>query len=141
MSSLANVRKIKGVVLKVDDLASSYIETSVINADMPGAPSAKIEITTSGDDNNIYDLGVPDPGTYSYDILGDLDDPFRQEMLIMKGGDARTFKYVLPAGTKDTLTFTAWVVDVTRAVAYNDVYRSTIILRVTGPNMPAWAAT
>lgn len=141
MSTQANTRIFKGSILKVDDLAASYIETGeMTKVSGFGAPASQIPASTAASDIEEFRLGKPDQGDATFDFFLDMDDEFQQEMEVMRDAQqTRTFKLVLPEGTKDTATFSAFVVDSTVTGADNTLYKMNLVLCIT--SAVVWAAT
>lgn len=142
MSTAANTRLLKGTILKVDDLASGWITTGEIISIPMGfsSPSAEIPVSTAASEVDDFRVGLPDQGEATFEFFLDMDDAFEQEMEDMRDDqETRTFKLVLPEGTKDTGTFSAFVVDGRISGVHNGVYTYTLVLCVT--SAVVWAAT
>lgn len=141
MSTQANTRLFKGSILKVDDLAAGYVETGeMISASGFGSPSTIIDITTAASTIEESFIGLPDQGDATFNFNLEMDDNFQIEMEEMRDAQqTRTFKLVLPEGTLDTATFSAFVVDSSISAAKNDVYKMTLVLCITSAIV--WAAT
>lgn len=145
MSTSANTRILKGTTLKVETTVGSGIFTITTGAiiSMPSSfstPSPTIDVTTAASTIRETRLALPDSGNATFEFFLNMDDAFQQEMEEMAdAGETRVFKLVLPEGTLDTGTFSAFVVSTSIAGAFNDVYKMTLVLRVT--SALAWAAT
>ncbi len=141
MSIQANTRLFTGSVLKVDDLSMSFVTTGEITKTSGfGAPSAEINASTAASSIDEFRLGLPDFGDATFEFFLNMDDGFQAEMEDMRDSqETRTFKLVLPEGTKDTGTFSAYVIDGSITGAYNDLYKYTLVLGMTSAIV--WAAT
>lgn len=142
MSATANTRLFKGSVLKVDDLAASTIDTGELTkvTGLGGAPAGEIPVSTAASTIDETRLGLPEPGDVTFDFFLDMDDNFQQEMETMRDAqETRTFKLVLPEGTKKVATFSASVIDSSITGSYNSVYTMSLVLSVT--SAVVWAAT
>lgn len=147
MTIATNTRAFKGTVLKVDDLAMGYKQTGEVTS-IPqsfGSSKAKIDIATAADSVGKVDLGIPDYGEATFEFMLDMDDEFQAEMQSMYESDdideqIRIFKLVLPEGTKDTLTFTAFVVEQPLTSAFNDYVKMTLKLCVCNVR-PSWGTS
>lgn len=141
MSDQANTRIFKGSILKVDDLAMSYIETGeMISTSGFGSPATQIPTSTAASEIDEFELGLPDQGDATFNFFLNMDDDFQQEMETMRDNqETRTFKLQIPEGTKDTATFSAFVVDANVTAAYNDVCKMTLVLCIT--SAVVWATS
>lgn len=131
MSDQANTRLFAGSILKVDDLNSGWIICGEIrSASGFGAPSTEIDITTAASDiEDESRLGLPDGGEANISLFLDMDDDFQQEIETMRDNrETRTFKLVLPEGTKDTATFSAFVIDGNITGQINNVLEFSLVL-------------
>lgn len=125
MSLQENTRLFAGTELWVDDLASGWIVCGEIrNASGFGAAAAEIDTTTAASDiEDESRLGLPDGGEANIGLFLNMDDGFQKEMEIMRAArQTRTFKLVLPEGTKTEGTFLAYVIDGGITGQGNNVY-------------------
>ncbi len=141
MSIQANTRIFKGSILKVDDLAMSYITTGeVIETSGFGNPATEMNCSTAASDIDEFRLGLPDYGDATFKFYLNMDDAFQQEMEEMRDArQTRTFKLQLPEGIKDVGTFLAFVVDGSVTGAFNGLYEYTLVLGLSSNTV--WAAT
>ncbi len=141
MSTQANTRIFKGSVLKVDDLAMSYITTGeMISTSGFGAPASEIPISTAASVIDEFRLGLPDQGDATFEFNLDMDDAFQDEMETMRDNqETRTFKLAMVEGTKKVATFSAFVIDADVKAAFNDVAKMTLVLGIS--SAVVWAAT
>lgn len=143
MSTAANTRLTRGIILKVDDLAMGYETTSALKT-INGFSAESDFISTTNAASTIADEGrvaLPKAGMCDFTWNLNLDDAFYQEMKTMSlNGETRTFKYVLPEGTKNTATFTAWVMDISfDGTSHSTIFTATLVLRLT--SIPTWASS
>lgn len=141
MSDQADTRLFKGSILKVDDLASGWVETGEMTRTSGfGAPATEIPVSTAASTIDEFRLGLPDQGEATFEFFLDMDDDFQIEMETMRDNqETRTFKLVMPEGTKDTGTFSAFVVDAHIQGSHNGVYTMTLVLCVV--SAVVWATT
>jgi len=133
MSTQANTRLFKGSILKVDDLAMSYVTTGeMISTSGFGAPASEIACSSAASEIDEFRLGLPDSGDATFEFYLNTDDAFQQEMEDMRDNqETRTFKLQMPEGTKDVLTFSASVLDGGIKGTFNGVYMYTLVLCIT----------
>ncbi len=133
MSTQANTRLFKGSVLKVDDLAMGYVSTGLmVSTSGFGSASTIIDVTTAASSIDESLIGLPDQGDATFEFFLDMNDGFQQEMEEMRDAQqTRTFILTLPEGTKNTLTFSASVIDTSITATTNDVYKMTLVLCIT----------
>lgn len=133
MSISSNTRIWKGSTLSVRNSGdSAWIAiANVIDHNMPSTAPNRIAASTAASTIDKFRLGLPDNGTATFNVFDYMDDTFLDEMNDMQdAGATRTFKLVMPEGTRNTRVFTAYVQQQPITGNYNDLWKMALTLKV-----------
>lgn len=80
-----------------------------------------------------FAIGLPDFGTWKFDIDSDFDDAGQAECFAAQlDQQSRTFKFVLPAGATPNLEVTGFVTELSSKGGVNEPWKGQLSIRVSG---------
>lgn len=116
------------------EIASVFTRIGNIKTfDILNGKSKEIDLTHMESAATEFAIGLPDFGTWKFDIDGDFDDAGQAECFAAQlDQQSRTFKFVLPTGATPNLTITGFVTELSSKGSVNDAWKGTLSVRVSG---------
>lgn len=129
--------KTQGIQLKIENEASPNEFTLIGQidsiSDIGSGEGEDIDITNFDSLAKEYLQGLPDEGSATFGLVFNPDNVLHERLINLRNAQASAdFKLTFPSGTKDTLSFTAFVKTFAFDMQANDAVRATVTLRITG---------
>ena len=96
--------------------------------------ASEIDKTNLASSAKEFALGLIDPGHVTFDLDQDNSDGGQQALRTAQtAGTIQNFKVILPSGTTPTASFTGYVKKITSQLGVDQVVKSSVEIRISGP--------